>query len=83
MILRLFAVRDRATDQFGNPFCVVSKGQAIRSFSDEINRDAPDNGMRAHAEDFDLYYLGEFDTDKGRFTTNDPEMVAVGKDLKV
>lgn len=83
MRLCIFAVRDRATDQFGNPMFLVSVGQAIRSFSDEINRSASDNNFFLHSDDFDLYSLGSFDTDVGKFSVSDPEMVAVGKNLKL
>ena len=84
MILHIFAVRDRATDQFGTPMFLVNKGHAIRSFSDEINRSAVDNQLFNHADDFDLYALGLYDTDKGMFTCDrGPEQIAVGKDLQI
>jgi len=79
----VMAVRDRATDSFGSPFYVVARGQAIRSFSDEVNRAAPDNGLYAHPEDYDLYELGEFDDDTGLFATGSPKQIAIGKDLRV
>jgi hypothetical protein len=34
MIMRIFCVRDRATDQYGNPMFLVSRGQAIRGLFD-------------------------------------------------
>lgn len=76
-------VRDRAVDQFGTPFFVAAVGQAVRSFSDEINRKAPENNMAAHPEDFDLYVLGSYSGDSGLFKTDVPRMVAVGKDCVV
>lgn len=83
MIRIVVAVRDRASDTFGNPFYVVSRGQAIRSFSDEVNRSASDNMLFQHPEDFDLYVLGSFDDDTGMFDTGVPEMIAIGKDLRI
>lgn len=83
MILQIFCVRDRATDQYGNPMFLVSSGQAIRSFSDEINRADAQNQLNTHPEDFDLYHLGQFNTDSGVFDTHTPRQIAVGKDLKV
>lgn len=83
MILYLFSVRDRATASFGTPMSFVATGQAIRSFSDEVNRVAADNQLNLHSDDFDLYSLGFFDTDSGKFVTNDPEQVAIGKNLKL
>lgn len=83
MKLEIFAVRDRATDQFGNPMFLISQGQALRSFADEINRAAADNQMYMHPDDFDLYYLGQFETNDGLFTSVKPEQVSIGKMVKV
>lgn len=83
MKLFVFAVRDRASDQYGNPMFLISAGQAIRSFSDEVNRVAQDNMMYAHPDDFDLYSLGSFDTNTGEFEVSKPEQVAIGKMVKV
>lgn len=78
------AVRDRAADSFGQPIFTASIGQAIRAFSDEINRQAPpqENALFAHPEDFDLYELGSFDDGDGSFELLDkPRQVAIGKDV--
>jgi len=83
MKLNIFAVRDQATDQFGNPMFLVSTGQAIRSFGDEINNKESNNLLNKHPEDYALYHLGEYDTDTGTFTTQAPKQVAIGKDLTV
>lgn len=83
MILHIFAIRDRATDQYGNPVFAFSAGQAIRSFGDEVNRSDPNNPYYAHPDDYDLYVLGYFDTASGKFVTQDPEQVAIGKNLKL
>lgn len=81
MKLVICAVRDRAIDAFGTPFFVQSIGMAVRSFTDELNRKAPDNQLSNHPEDFDLYHLGYYEGDTGKFVCDDPRMVAVGKDL--
>lgn len=79
---KIFAVRDRATDSFGQPMFLVNTGQAIRSFSDEINRAAEDNMLHKHPDDFDIYELGEYDTDTGLFATGTPLQIAIGKQVK-
>lgn len=81
MIYFVLAVRDRAADAFGQPMFVASKGGAIRSFSDEINRKEPNNSLAAHPEDFDLYELGTFDDSNAKFECASPRQIAVGKDL--
>jgi hypothetical protein len=79
MKLKMFCIRDRATDSYGNPMFLVSAGQAIRSFTDELNRQASDNQLYAHPDDFDLYHLGEYDTLTGTFDAINPHMILVGK----
>ncbi|AXH75919.1 MAG: nonstructural protein [Microviridae sp.] len=83
MRLKIFVVRDRATDQFGTPMFLVSSGQAIRSFTDEVNRSDKDNQIFMHPDDFDLYLLGEYDSDTGMFDCKSPEQVCIGKNVKI
>jgi len=66
MRYKIFTVRDRAIDAYGQPFYATSVGGAVRSFSDEINRPAENNQLAKHPEDFDLYQLGEFTEQTGR-----------------
>lgn len=80
MKLKVCCIRDRAIDTYGNPFFVTAHGQAMRSFVDEINNKNKDgNTLATHPDDFDLYALGEYDTDTGLFDCNAPSMLATGK----
>lgn len=81
MRYKVLTVRDRAIDAFGQPFFSVSTGGAIRGFADEINRVADGNQLNKHPEDFDLFLLGEYDDQDGKFYTDSPSQVAIGKDL--
>lgn len=81
MRLYVCSVRDRATSSYGNPMCVVAVGAALRGFSDEANR--KDSEIGKHPEDYDLYKLGEFDTDTGLFDCGVPEQIAIGKNCIV
>jgi hypothetical protein len=83
MRLKIFAVRDRATVQFSTPMFLVSEGQAIRSFTDEVNRNEKDSQLYAHPDDFDLYWMGDFDSDTGIFETRVPEQTVTGKQVKI
>lgn len=83
MKLQIFAVRDRATDQYGTPMFLVSSGQAIRSFTDEVNRQDAQNQIYQHPDDFDLFQLGEFDTDTGTFSAYQPKQLCVGGSVKI
>lgn len=83
MKLHIYAIKDRATDSFGNPMFFVASGQAIRSFTDEANRQDAQNMIYAHPDDFDLYELGTFETDTGKFETKTPELKTRGKEIKI
>lgn len=84
MKLVLCSVKDRAADAYGRPMFVPSVGVAIRSFSDEVNRDDPDNQLNKHPDDFDLYELGEFDDNTGLFALHDqPKLLSLGKQVKI
>jgi hypothetical protein len=77
-------VKDRAADAYGRPMFVPSAGVAIRSFSDEINRNNADNQLFNHPDDFDLYELGEFDDNSGLFSLHEqPKLLSLGKQVKI
>lgn len=77
------SVYDRASEVYGRPVFVPAKAAAIRSFSDEVNRDEPNNDLRRHPDDFDLYLLAEFDDAQGVFVADDsyPVCLVRGKDV--
>ncbi|AXH75707.1 MAG: nonstructural protein [Microviridae sp.] len=81
MDYRIFSVFDVALGAYGRPMFLQSKGQAVRSFSDEVNRRADDNQMNRHPEDFQLFDLGSFSEDTGLFLTIAPERIALAADL--
>lgn len=83
----LVAVKDNAIEAFQPIATVRAKGEAIRSFQDAINN--PQNQqLHAHPEDFDLYYIGDFDDNTGHIITEQshlgpmPERIARGADYK-
>lgn len=84
MKLVLCSVKDRAADAYARPMFVPSTGVAIRSFSDEINRQADDNQLYNHPDDFDLYEFGEFDDNTGQFNLYEsPKLLSLGKQVKI
>ena len=84
MIHIICSVKDRAADAFGRPLFVPSVGMAIRSFSDEVNRQADDNQMFHHTEDFDLFELGSYDDNTGIIECHpQPKLLTLGKSVKV
>lgn len=59
------AVRDAKAEVFGRPIFVNTVGEAVRIFTDEVNRTSSDNVYANHPEDFALYELGTFDDNSG------------------
>lgn len=84
MQLFVVAVFDRAAQAFSRPFFCPSLGLAIRSFSDEVNRDSADNPMFKHADDYDLFHIGGFDDSTGELSKcTSPMSICIGKQVKV
>jgi len=84
MISVIVSVRDTAAEAFGRPMYLQSLGVAIRSFTDEVNREDKDNQLFNHPDDFDLYELGVFDDSLGRYELRDnPTVIVRGKDVKI
>lgn len=55
---------------------VHNEAVGIRSFADEVNRNAEDNPYNKHPEDYALYALGTFNDQTGRGTYHDvPKML--------
>lgn len=82
MIQVVVAVKDRAADAFGRPFFVQTQGVAIRSFMDEVNRQAEDNQLYQHPDDFDLFELGTYDDSTGMIVMTEPKLLMLGKQVR-
>jgi hypothetical protein len=84
MISVIVSVKDLAAEAFGRPMYLQSLGVAIRSFTDEVNREDKDNQLFNHPDDFDLYELGLFDDSLGRYQLREnPTVIVRGKDVKI
>ncbi len=59
-----FSVYDKAAENYNTPQFFAAKGQAIRAFDDEANRE--DSPIHKHEEDYTLYQIGEFDDSTGQ-----------------
>lgn len=79
------AVYDSAVEAFGQPFFVAHVGAAVRSFTDEVNRAAPDNALHAHPDDYELFCLAEYDDWDGTFLAGKDihRMLCRGKDVRI
>lgn len=80
--LQAFSIRDVQVGLYNRPYYMLSQGQAVRSFTDEINRPSDDNPMYKHPSDYELYWLGEFDEESGQFISTGPKIVISGSVVK-
>jgi hypothetical protein len=84
MKMVVVSIKDTAADAFGRPAYVASEGVAVRQFQDEVNRNAEDNQLYRHPDDFHLFYLGLFDDATGKFELLEiPKLVARAKEVMI
>jgi hypothetical protein len=78
------AVYDRVAETFGQPMFVQNQGIAIRSFTDEVNRQDENNQLYRHADDFELHDLGVYTDSTANFQCYDkPKLLVTGKQVKI
>lgn len=69
MTYKVFSIRDQKAEIFNPPFFQATHGEAERNFRAAVLD--PKTQFHQFPEDFDLYFLGEYDTDKGTFKNLD------------
>ena len=78
MTMKMYSVRDLATNQFNQPFCELADDSAIRGFSYQINN----NGIMGFKPcDFQLFQIGEFDLEKGDVVSILPVLICRGEEV--
>lgn len=78
----ILVVKDRALDVYGNPMTQDTTAQAVRGFTDEVNRTDGNSAIAQHPDDYDLYVIGHYDPQKGTLLPlGAPELVVRAKDL--
>lgn len=81
MELKLYAIRDSKGGMYKPPFTQQAHGEAERSF--KMMADNQESMVGRFPEDYDLYYLGKFDDQTGKFQTLDtPEHMMKAIDVK-
>lgn len=81
MLLKLFSVRDSKGEFFDRPFYKNTVGEAERDVRTAVND--PKSTLNLYPEDFDLYYLGEFDNVTGKIQPLDsPSHICKAVNLK-
>lgn len=71
MSLKVVAIYDTVAQSYQRPIFVEHVAHALRSFMEEVrrptNQDGSSNQLHAHAGDFELWLVGEFDQATGAF----------------
>lgn len=80
MILKIFSIRDAKTEVYNAPFYQKTMGEAERNFHTTVNDSK--TTISQYPEDYDLYYLGEYDDNTGQFKALDtPQHVMKAVDV--
>lgn len=79
MLVKIFSVFDTKGGAFLQPFYAMSKGHAIRSFTDSTNTEG--HTFNKYPEDFILFELGDFDDSNAKFHIL-PEPLSIGLALE-
>ena len=66
---KIYSIRDAKAEYFTQPFFKKTHGEAERDFTQLVNDDK--SSIAQFPEDFDLYYLGDYDTENGKMTPID------------
>lgn len=64
MTQKIYSIRDSKAEYFTQPFFKKTHGEAERDFTQLVNDEK--SNLHAFPEDFDLYYLGDYDTSSGK-----------------
>lgn len=70
----IIAIKDTIAEVFHDPRIEINVPSAIRAFTDGV-KDSP------HKDDFSMYIIGEFDTQKGEITPQEPTRIYSGHDV--
>lgn len=80
---KMFAVRDIKANMFFDVFPQPTEQLAQRGFAEVVNGD-PSTNIAKYPEDFQLFYLGEYDEQKGVIEgLKVPQMVCSGLDVLI
>lgn len=81
MELKAFSIRDAKAEIFNPPFYKKTHGEAERDFKTLVND--PKSQVHMYAEDYDLYFIGVYDDNSGKFLPLDtPQHLVKAVQLK-
>jgi hypothetical protein len=69
MTQKIYSIHDAKAEYFTQPFFKKTHGEAERDFTQLVNDEK--SQLHKFPEDYDLYYLGEYDDNTGKMTPID------------
>lgn len=69
MLQKMYAVHDSKAETFNQPFYCKTHGEAERNFA-QLKADEK-SFVSKYPEDYDLYYVGDYDTNTGKIKALD------------
>lgn len=76
-------IRDSAADDYGIPYTFKTTGEAVRTFSDVVNKPDVNSQVFNHPDDFELFKIAEYESNTGEFFVDEPpRSLARGADVK-
>lgn len=63
---KMYSIRDSKTEIFSYPFNAKTHGEAERNFSMLVNDKRPENLVNQFPQDYDLWYVADFDDQSGK-----------------
>lgn len=79
MKVEMFSVYDAVTATFNKPFCAVNPNDACRMIHAACT---PDTHIYKNADDYRIYYVGEFDQSTGELQYTVPVMVMTVAEIR-
>lgn len=81
-VLQIYAVRDTAAEAYiSPPIFVPARGAAMRAFMDALDPNAQASPFNKHPQHFELWYVGDYNTQTGEITGKTPEYIVKGVDI--
>lgn len=74
MKLLVFAVKDTKANEYGTPLFFQTKEVAVRSLSEVVNRQE-DHPFYKYPQDFELFVIGEFNTENAEIKATEKTFV--------
>ena len=80
-MIKLYVVKDKASNTTNDPFHCLTDRDAVEGFKQVVNDEK--TTICRHPEDFDLYYLGDYDPRSMDFSLIDtPKFLISASELK-